>query len=37
MDVGVIGSILGLTLSAGVNAFGGIRYMEIEVGIGWTF
>ena len=37
VDVGVIGSILGLTLSAGVNAFGGIRYMEIEVGIGWTF
>ena len=36
VDAGVIGSIHGFTLSAGVNTIG-FKYMEIELGIGWTF
>ena len=36
VDVGVIGSTHGFTLSAGVNTIG-FKYMEIELGIGWTF
>ena len=36
VDAGVIGSIHGFTLSAGVNTIG-FNYMEIELGIGWTF
>ena len=36
VDVGLIGSIHGFTLSAGVNTIG-FKYMEIELGIGWTF
>ena len=36
VDAGVIGSVYGFTLSAGVNTIG-FKYMEIEVGIGWTF
>ena len=37
---GIIGSIKGLTLSAGVNSIMArymAKYMEIEAGIGWTF
>ena len=33
---GVIGSIKGLTISAGVNTIMA-KYMEIEMGLGWTF
>jgi hypothetical protein len=33
---GVIGSVKGLTISAGVNTIMA-RYMEIELGLGWTF
>lgn len=33
---GVIGSIKGLTISAGVNSIMA-KYMEIEMGLGWTF
>ena len=33
---GVIGSIKGLTISAGVNSIMA-KYMEIEIGLGWTF
>ena len=33
---GVIGSVHGFTLKAGVNTIG-FRYMEIEAGIGWMF
>ena len=33
---GVIGSIKGLTISAGVNTIMA-KYMEIEIGLGWTF
>ena len=33
---GVIGSIYGLTLRAGVNTIG-FKYLEIEAGIGWMF
>ena len=33
---GVIGSIKGLTVSAGVNTIMA-KYMEIEMGLGWTF
>ncbi len=36
VDAGVIGSIHGFTLSAGVNTIG-FKYMEVELGIGWTF
>jgi hypothetical protein len=36
LDAGVIGSIYGFTMSAGVNVID-LKYMEIEVGIGWTF
>ena len=37
---GIIGSMKGVTLSAGVNfimAQDMAKYMEIEAGIGWTF
>lgn len=33
---GVIGSVKGLTINAGVNTIMA-KYMEIEVGLGWTF
>ena len=33
---GLIGSVKGLTLSAGVNSIHA-KYMEIEAGLGWTF
>lgn len=33
---GLIGSIKGLTISAGVNSIMA-KYMEIEMGLGWTF
>lgn len=33
---GIIGSVHGFTLKAGVNTIG-FRYMEIEAGIGWMF
>lgn len=33
---GVIGSVKGLTISAGVNSIMA-KYMEIELGLGWTF
>ena len=33
---GVIGSVKGLTISAGVNTIMA-KYMEIEAGLGWTF
>ena len=36
VDAGVIGSIYGLTLSVGVNTIG-FKYMEIEMGVGYTF
>ena len=36
VDAGVIGSIYGFTLSAGVNTIG-FKYMEIEMGVGYTF
>ena len=36
VDVGFIGSLSGATLSAGINTIG-FKYMEIELGIGWTF
>ena len=36
VDVGLIGSYHGFTLSAGANIIG-FKYMEIELGIGWTF
>ena len=36
VDAGVIGSVYGFTLSAGVNTIG-FKYMEVEFGIGWTF
>ena len=41
-NIGLIGSIRGLTLMAGINAIGfvktkGIEYMEIEMGIGYSF
>lgn len=40
LGAGIIGSIKGLTLSAGVNLITArymAKYMEIEAGIGWTF
>lgn len=36
IDAGLIGGIHGFTLMAGVNTLG-FKYMEIEVGLGWTF
>ena len=33
---GLMGSIKGATLMAGVNTIG-FKYMELEVGLGWTF
>jgi hypothetical protein len=33
---GVIGSVKGLTINAGVNTIMA-KYMEIEVGLGWMF
>ena len=36
VDAGMIGSIYGFTLSAGVNTIG-FKYMEIEMGVGYTF
>jgi hypothetical protein len=33
---GLIGSIKGLTLSAGINTIQA-KHMEIEMGLGWTF
>ena len=35
-SIGVMGSLYGLTLKAGVNTIG-FKYMEIETGIGWMF
>lgn len=35
-NIGVIGSIYGLTLKAGVNTIN-FKYLEIEAGIGWMF
>jgi hypothetical protein len=36
MNAGLIGSVYGLTLKAGVNTFG-FRHTELELGIGWMF
>lgn len=36
LEAGLMGSIRGFTLMAGVNTIG-FKYMELEVGIGWTF
>lgn len=36
MDVGLMGSIGGFTLAAGVNTIN-FQYMEAEVSVGWTF
>lgn len=35
-NVGIIGSVYGLTLKAGVNTIA-FKYMELEAGIGWMF
>ncbi len=35
-DIGLIGSIYGLTLTAGINTIN-FKYLELEVGIGWMF
>ena len=36
MNVGVMGSIYGLTIKAGVNTVN-FKYLELEAGIGWMF
>ena len=36
LNGGIIGSVYGLTLKAGVNTIG-FKYLEVEAGIGWMF